>query len=111
MDDTQQIVAIARDIVFLVLVLVVLMVVFALYRKLSGVLNSAKRTMEDTEDIISTVSSRLVGPAAAGSGVAFGAGKLAAFLFGLGRRRKERDRDGRERDRKESRDGGRNDGG
>ena len=109
MDDAQQTVAFIRDIVFLVLVSVILLVVFALYRKLSGLLSSAKRTIEDTEDIVSTVSSRLIGPAAAGSGAAFGAGKIAAFLFGLGRNRK--DKNGRERDRRKSRDGGGNDGG
>jgi hypothetical protein len=110
LDDAQQIIAIARDIVFLVLVLAVLLVVLALYRKVSGVLGSVKRTVEDTEHIISIVSSKIAGPAAAGSGVASGAGKVASFLFGFGRRR-GRGRDRRERDGKESRDGGRNDGG
>ena len=109
MDDAQQTVAFIRDIVFLVLVSVILLVVFALYRKLSGLLGSVKRTIEDTEEIVSTVSSRLIGPAAAGSGVAFGAGKMAAFLFGLGRKR--RDKNGNGRDRKKSRDGGGNNGG
>ena len=111
MDDIQQIVAVARDIVFLVLVMVVLLMVLVLYRKVAGVLNSARRTLEDTEEIVSTVSTRLVGPAAAGSGVAFGVGKLASFLFGLNRKRKDKGRDGRRRDRQESRDGGRNNGG
>ena len=109
MDDAQQITAVIRDIVFLVLALVVLLVVFALYRSLSSLVSSARRTIEDAEDIISTVSSRLIGPAAAGSGAAFGAGKIAAFLFGLRRNRKNKN--DRDRDRKKSRDGGGNNGG
>ena len=88
--DVAEIVGLIRDIVFLLLVVVALVVVLALFRKVTGVLGSAKRTMQDAEDIVSTISRRVVGPAAAGSGVAFGAGKAISFLLGLTRRRRRR---------------------
>ena len=65
--------------------------------KVSGLLSSARRTMKNLEEVVDAVSSRIVGPAAGGSGVAFGAGKLAAFFLGFSRKRK-------------SKEGGQNDG-
>ena len=86
--DVAETVGLIRDMVFLLLAAVALMVVLALYRKVTGVLGSANRIMQDAEDIVSTVSRRVVRPAAAGAGVAFGAGKALSFLFGLARRRR-----------------------
>ena len=86
--DVAEIVGLIRDIVFLLLVVVVLVAALALLRKVTGILGSARRTMQDAENIVSTVSRRVVGPAAAGSGVAFGAGKALSFLLGLARRRR-----------------------
>ena len=80
-------VGLARDILLLLLLLVTLMVVFFTYRKVSRVFRSANRIIRDTEDIVSSVSGKIVKPAAAGSGIAFGAGKVAAFLFGLRRKK------------------------
>ena len=78
-----------RDIAFLVILLAVLIITLVLYSKLSSVLNSARRTLKGTEEIVSAVS-KLARPAAAGTGTAFGVGKVAAFLFGLSRRKKNR---------------------
>jgi hypothetical protein len=86
--DTAEIIAMVRDIVLLVLLTVSIMVVLVLYFKISSVIDSAKRTMRDTEDIVTTVANRVVGRAVAGSGVAFGVGKVAAFLFGLSKRKR-----------------------
>lgn len=80
-------VGLARDILLLLLLLVTLMVVFFTYRKVSRVFRSANRIIRDTEEIVSSVSGKIVRPAAAGSGIAFGAGKIAAFLFGLKRKK------------------------
>ena len=77
-----------RDIVLLALLGVTLLAVLFLYFKISSILGSAKRTLKAAEDIVTTVSESVVGPAAAGSGVAFGAGKAMAFLFGLSKRKK-----------------------
>ncbi len=87
--DTAEIIAVIRDIAFIVILLAMLVVVFVLFRKVSSVLNSAKRTAKGVEDMMSTVSGSVIKPAAAGSGVAFGAGKILAFIFGLGRRKKK----------------------
>ncbi len=90
--DAAEIIAVIRDIAFIVLLLVMLvaaLVVVVLVRKVSYVLNSAKRTAKGVEDMMSTVSDSVVRPAAAGSGVAFGAGKILAFILGLVRRKKK----------------------
>ena len=87
-------IAMIRDIVLLVLLAVTFLAVLALYFKISSVLGTARRTLKAAEDIVTTVSESVVGPAAAGSGVAFGAGKAMAFLFGLSKRKKGRKDDG-----------------
>ena len=81
-----------RDIAFLVILLTLLLTTLILYRKLSAVLNSARRTLKGTEDVVSALS-KLARPAAVGSGTAFGVGKLAAFLLGVSRRKKNRRKD------------------
>ncbi len=87
--DAAEIIAVIRDIAFIVLLLVTLVIGVVLVRKVSAVLNSAKRTAKGVEDMMSTVSGSLVKPATAGSGVAFGAGKILAFISGLSRRKKK----------------------
>ena len=85
-----EIIAMTRDIVFLVLLVIAILATLALYSKVSKLLGSAKRTVKDAEDIFSAVSSKVVGPAAAGSGMAFGAGKLMAFLLGLRKKKRKK---------------------
>lgn len=70
------------DLLVLVIILVILFTVLAIYRKVTRALNSAGRILDNTEEIVNTVSENIVGPAAAGSGVAFGVGKIFAFLRG-----------------------------
>ena len=91
--------AVIRDVIVIVtfLTLLVLLVgLFALYRKLSGLLDSAKSVAASTEQIADAISSRIVGPAAAGSGLAFGMGKAAAFFRGF--RKKKSNEGGGEKD-------------
>lgn len=81
-----ELVGVIRDVIVIVaflLSIALLVGVFVLYRKLSQLVDSAKRTMESAEQILDAVSTKIVGPAAAGSGVAFGLGKAAAFITGL----------------------------
>ena len=87
--DAAEIIAVIRDIAFIVILLAVLVVAVVLVRKVSSVLNSAQRTAKGVEDMMSTVSGSVVRPAAAGSGVAFGGGKVLAFILGLSRRKKK----------------------
>ena len=88
--DTAEIIAMVRDIVLLLLLVVLLGVALVLFLKVSSVVNSVKRTIRDAEEMVSTVSGSVVRPAAAGSGIAFGAGKILAFILGLGRRKKKK---------------------
>ena len=65
------------EVVFLLFLLMAMGVVW----KVSKVLSSAKRTLEDTQNIVSAVSDKVVGPAAAGSGALFGVGRVMRFLL------------------------------
>ena len=90
MTDAAEWLAMIRDIVLLLLLSMAIVAVLILYRKVASVVDSAKRTMKSAEEIVSAVSDKVVKPATAGSGVASGAGKVAAFLWGFkGRRRKK----------------------
>ena len=85
-------IAIIRDIVILVILVIGILVMLFLFLKVSTLLNSVRRTLEDTENVVSTISDRIVRPATSGSGTAFRLGKAAAFIsgvFGRGRRKKE----------------------
>ena len=92
--DVADIIAVIRDIALISILLFAMAVLLALYWKLSGVLDSARRIMKNADEVADAISSRIVGPAAAGSGVAFGAGKVAAFILGLSRRKKGGKSDG-----------------
>ena len=77
-----------RDLLVLTILLVILIVVFSIYRKVSQALNSAGRILDNTEEIVNTVSENIVRPASAGSGVAFSLGKVIALLRGSRKQRK-----------------------
>lgn len=91
--DTAQTIAIVRDFVLIVAVSVAVTGSLLLFRKVSKVLDSLTATTDRVDDIVGTVSDRIIGPAAAGTGVAFGAGKLAAFILGFSRTRKKEEGD------------------
>ena len=91
LEDIALYVGLARDILLLLLLLVTLLVVLFTYRKISRVFRAANRIVKETEEIVSAVSGKIVKPAASGSGVAFGVGKIAAFLYGLIRRKRGSD--------------------
>ena len=87
-------IAIIRDFLLIFVFLSALIVMLLSYRKVSTILDSAKRTMVSVEEVAETVSSRIVGSAASGSGAAFGVGKVAAFFLGLRRQKKDRGKGG-----------------
>ena len=76
-------VGLLRDLLLLIILTVILILVYTIYRKVSQGLNSANRILENTEDIVNTVSENIVRPAASGSGFAYGLGKAIAFLRGM----------------------------
>ena len=71
-----------RDLLLLSILLIILILVFSIYRKVSQALNSAGRILDNAEEIVNTVSENIVRPASSGSGIAFGLGKMLAFLRG-----------------------------
>ncbi len=73
---------IVRDFLLIVLFLIAIVALIAMYAKLSAVLESVKRTAANADKIMETVSDKIIEPAAAGSGVAYGLGKMTAFLSG-----------------------------
>ncbi len=87
--EFEEIIAVIRDITFISVLLVGILAVLLVVLKTVALLNSAKRAIRSTEEITSAISSRIVGPATAGSGVAFGLGKAFAFLTGLRGKKKE----------------------
>ena len=75
-------VGLVRDIILLVLLLLILVAVFLTYRKVSKAIGAVGRIVKTTEEMVTSVQDNLVRPASQGSGVAFGLGKVAAFLRG-----------------------------
>ena len=92
--DFAEIVAMVRDSLLIVLLILALAVMLFTFRKVSNLLNSAMRTVKNAEEVSDAISSRIVEPASAGSGVAFGAGKVAAFFLGFRRKRKNKKQGG-----------------
>ena len=90
LEDVADVLAIIRDAALILVLLIAGLVLLLTYSKVSAVLNAAKRTMKNAEEVTSTISSKIAGPAAAGSGLAFGAGKMAAFVMGFSRKEKRR---------------------
>ena len=87
--DFAETVGLVRDILLIVLLALTTLALLIVLWKLSGLLNSVRRTASNVEDLVEAVSSRIVGPATAGSGVAFGVGKLASFFLGFSRKRND----------------------
>ena len=93
MDETAQILGMIRDGLLIAVFLLAIVVPLVIWRRVSSVLKSAQRTMKSVEDVADALSSKIVGPATAGSGVAFGAGKVASFFLGLTRRKSKGGKD------------------
>jgi uncharacterized protein YoxC len=83
MSDVAEVIGVVRDIALIAVLLMAMVVLLVTYRKLSSALESIKRTIKSAEDISDALSTKIVGPATAGSGIASSAGKMAGFLFGL----------------------------
>ncbi len=83
------IIAMARDILLFVLLLALLVGALIVIKKLSALINEAQKVVTNTREMIETLTENVVEPAASNSGMAYGAGKVGAFLLGL-RRNKRR---------------------
>ncbi len=92
--DFAEIVAVVRDSLLIVLLILALATVLLTFRKLSSLLDSVNRTVKNAEEVSEAISSHIVEPASSGSGVAFGVGKVAAFIMGLRRKKKNKEQGG-----------------
>ncbi len=93
-ENVAEVVGIVRDVILILAFLVAALALVLVYRKLSSVLDSAGRTLKNAEELSSTISSNLIGRAKSGTGVASGAGKVAAFILSFARRMKKKRGDG-----------------
>ena len=89
-----EIVAIIRDIAIVLLIgamffviLIMTIVTFLIYRKVSSLMDSIQKTAKDAKEISTTISEKIVKPLAARSAFALGAGQILAFLLGISRRK------------------------
>jgi hypothetical protein len=91
MSEFAELVGVIRDVILMVAFLLftfLLLASFFLFRKVSRLVASAERTVASAEKVAESISSKLSGPAGAGSGVVSGIGKALAFFGGLRRDKK-----------------------
>jgi hypothetical protein len=91
MTEFAELVVVMRDVILIVAFLLftcLLLATFFLFRKVSRLVDSAKRTVESAEQVADAISSKLSGPTGTGSGIVFGLGKALAFFGGLWRDKK-----------------------
>ena len=90
-----EIVAIIRDIAIVLVIgamlfaiLIMSMVSFLMYRKVSSLIDSIQKTAKEAKAISEVISEKLVKPLAARSVFALGAGQILAFILGISRRKR-----------------------
>ena len=93
----EELLAIIRDLALILFVCIAMLVVsittilgLLLYRKISPILDSAKATAKQAEDLSSHIGEKVVKPLVGGSSFAFTTGQVAAFILGLSRRKGRR---------------------
>ena len=94
LSQTAEITGIIRDVLLIVVFLLMIAVLLVVWRSISSLFSSIRRTVERVEQVTDTVAGKFVKPAAAGSGVAFGLGKIAAFARGMRGKKKKRKNQG-----------------
>ena len=91
--DIAIVIALVRDIVFLLLLAVALTLMLVMLFAIKRLLGSVEDTAETVQDAVKKISENLVEPAAADAGTARKVGKAAGFLWGFfGGRRKSSDK-------------------
>ena len=88
--DIAIVIALVRDIVFLLLLAVALTLMLIMLFAIKRLLGSVEDTAETVQEAVKKISENLVEPAAADAGTARNVGKAAGFLWGFfgGRRKK-----------------------
>lgn len=91
--DIAIVIALVRDIVFLLLLAVALTLMLVMLAAVKRLLGSVEETAETVQEAVKKVSENLVEPAAADAGTARKVGRAAGFLWGFfGGRRKSSDK-------------------
>ena len=88
--DVALIIAMARDILLFVLLLALLVGALIVIKKLSSLISEAQKAVADARKMVETLTENVVQPAASNSGVAYGAGKVGAFILGLRRNKRKK---------------------
>ncbi len=78
--EIADLVAIARDVLLFILLLVILISVIFLYRKASRLLDLTRRTAESVESFTTTISDSIIEPAKIGSSVL---SRMTNLLLGM----------------------------
>ena len=85
-NDIATIIGLARDVVLLLLLTVVLIALIVIAKKVIGLLNTAKRTANKAQDMLETLSERVVKPASSNPRAFRAIGSVLGFLAGFLRR-------------------------
>ena len=93
--DAVEIIAVIRDILIILVMVVGVLAIVLLYWSISRLLKTVSRTADKVSDVVSEVSDKLVKPATAGSGAAFALGKLASIVVGFGSKKNDENDKGR----------------
>ena len=95
-NDVATIIGLVRDVVLLLLLVVALIGALVILRKGVSLINTVKRTVDQAEQIVDTVSRRVVQPAASNPRLMRAMGRAVGFLTGLfkNRRKSEGENDG-----------------
>ena len=85
-NDIATIVGLARDVILLLLLTVALIALLVIAKKVTGLLSTVKETAEKAQDMLETVSEKVVTPAASNPGALRALVSLLGFFFGRFRR-------------------------
>ena len=90
--DLTGIIAVIRDLMIIVTMVVGSIAILLLFRSISRLLKTISRTTDKVSESVFEIGDKLVKPATAGSGVAFLLGKLASIVMGFGSKKQDKDR-------------------
>ncbi|MBI2855884.1 MAG: hypothetical protein HYX93_03455 [Chloroflexi bacterium] len=90
--DAEELVALIRDLTLILFAGFATLVLFLatllgmlLYRKIAPILDSARNTAKQAEELSSQLGEKVVKPLVSGSAFAYAAGRVVAFMLGLSR--------------------------
>ena len=88
-NDIATIIGLARDVILLLLLTVALIALLVIAKKVVGLLNAAKEAADKAQDMLETVSDKVVGPASSNPKAMRAIGSMLGFLAGFLRRSRD----------------------